>query len=214
MLINRLLIKKCKLVKLQEQKKALANPSNLLWLSEYIINISLRISIPGNVSKYSGECRKTFRGMSPNIPGNVAKHSGEYHQRFRGIPTTPIRPITLALLMNYYLRISLLGFITVTYKNFAIEIFKVKLGIAPDIMKNVFPIIENPYDLRNKTKFKSRNVSTVRYGIETAYFVAPRIWSSIPQSYKECSSVKEFKAKIKCWYPEYCPCKLCKNYIC
>ena len=33
----------------------------------------------------------------------------------------------------------------------AIEIFKVKLGIAPDIMKNVFPIIENPYDLRDET---------------------------------------------------------------
>ena len=31
-------------------------------------------------------------------------------------------------------------------------------------MKNVFPIIENPYDLRNETKFKSRNVNTVRYG--------------------------------------------------
>ena len=43
----------------------------------------------------------------------------------------------------------------------AIEIFKVKVGIAPDIMKNVFPIIENPYDLRNETKFKSRNVNTV-----------------------------------------------------
>ena len=36
----------------------------------------------------------------------------------------------------------------------AMEIFKVKLGI-------VFPIIENPYDLRNQTKFKSRNVNTV-----------------------------------------------------
>ena len=95
----------------------------------------------------------------------------------------------------------------------AIEIFKVKLGIAPDIMKNVFPIIENPYDLRNETKFKSRNVNTVRYGIGTASFVAPRIWSSIPRSYKECSSVNEFKAKIKFWYPENCPCKLCKNYI-
>ena len=92
----------------------------------------------------------------------------------------------------------------------AIEIFKVKLGIAPDIMKNVFPIIENPYDLRNETKFKSRNVNTVRYGIETASFVAPRIWSSIPRSYKECSSVNEFKAKIKCWHPENCPCKLVK----
>ena len=55
----------------------------------------------------------------------------------------------------------------------AIEIFKV--GIAPDMMKNVFPIIENTYDLRNETKFRSRNVNTVRYGIETAFFVAPRI---------------------------------------
>ena len=26
---------------------------------------------------YSGECRQTFRGMSPNIPGNVLKRSGE-----------------------------------------------------------------------------------------------------------------------------------------
>ena len=95
----------------------------------------------------------------------------------------------------------------------AIQIFKVKLGIAPDIMKNVSPIIENPYNLRNETKFKSRNVKTVRYGIETASFVAPRIWSSIPRNCKECSSVNEFKAKIKFWYPENCPCKLCKNYI-
>ena len=30
--------------------------------------------IPGkNVLKHSGECRQTFREMSPNIPGNVAK---------------------------------------------------------------------------------------------------------------------------------------------
>ena len=79
-------------------------------------------------------------------------------------------------------------------------------------MKNVFPIVENKDDLRNKTNFKSRNVYTVRYGIETASFVAPRIWSSILRSYKECSSVNEFKAKIKFWYPEDCPCKLFKNY--
>ena len=88
----------------------------------------------------------------------------------------------------------------------AMEIFKVKLGI-------VFPIIENPYDLRNQTKFKSRNVNTVWYGIETASFFAPRIWNSMRRSYKGCSSVKEFKAKIKFCYPENCPCKLCKNYI-
>ena len=115
--------------------------------------------------------------------------------------------------MNYCLKINLLWFITVNLQKLAIEIFKVKLAIAPEIKKNVFPIIKNPCDLRKEAKFKSRNANTVRYGIETASFVAPRIRSSIPRSYKECSSVNEFKAKIKCWYPENCPCKLCKNYI-
>ena len=43
----------------------------------------------------------------------------------------------------------------------AIEILKVKLGLAPETMKNIYPIIENPYDLRNENKFKSRNVRTV-----------------------------------------------------
>ena len=42
-------------------------------------------NIPGNVAKYSGECRQTFRGMSPNIPGNVGKHSGEYPQTIKKI---------------------------------------------------------------------------------------------------------------------------------
>ena len=42
-----------------------------------------------------------------------------------------------------------------------IEIFKVEVGIAPEIMKNGFAIIENPYDLRNETKFKSRNDHTL-----------------------------------------------------
>ena len=41
-----------------------------------------------------------------------------------------------------------------------IEIFKVKLGLAPEIMTSVFPIIKSPYDLKNKTKSKSRNVHT------------------------------------------------------
>ena len=73
--------------------------------------------------------------------------------------------------------------------------------------------MENPYDLRNETMFKSRNVHTVQYGIETASFVAPRIWSSIPRSYKECSSVNEFKAKFKFWYPEICTCNLLSHFV-
>ena len=84
------------------------------------------------------------------------------------------------------------------------------MGIAPETMKNV---IENPYNLRKETKVKSANIHTVRYDIETASFVALWSWSSILKYYKECSSVYEFKAKIKFWYSENYPCKLCQNYI-
>ena len=96
----------------------------------------------------------------------------------------------------------------------AIEIFKVKKGIAPAIMKNIFEFNYNPYSLRNDTAyFKLRNVRTVRYGIETASFVGPRIWNSIPLEIKESTSLQIFKSKIKSWTPKNCPCKLCKNYF-
>ena len=52
-----------------------------------------------------------------------------------------------------------------------IEIFKVKMKLAPEIMNEVFDFIECRYPLRNELRFKSRNIRTVRYGIETAAFV-------------------------------------------
>ena len=96
----------------------------------------------------------------------------------------------------------------------AIEIFEVKKGIASAIMNNIFEFNDNPYSLRNDTAyFKSRNVRTVRYGIETASFVGPRIWNSIPKEIKESASLQIFKSEIKSWTPKNCPCKLCKNYV-
>lgn len=49
----------------------------------------------------------------------------------------------------------------------AVEIFIAELVSVSENMKNVFQITENPYDSRNKNKFKLRNVHTVRYGIES-----------------------------------------------
>ena len=50
-------------------------------------------NILGNVSKHSGECRQTFRGMSPNIQGNVRKHSGECSQTIQGIFENNLRHV-------------------------------------------------------------------------------------------------------------------------
>ena len=63
----------------------------------------------------------------------------------------------------------------------ALEIFKVKINIAPQvmIMKDIFQILENRYSLRNETKFESRNFRMVRYGIETTSFVKPTILGKV-----------------------------------
>ena len=35
----------------------------------------------------------------------------------------------------------------------------------------------------------------------------------LPKRLKECSTLNEFKNKIKSWIPETCPCRLCKVYV-
>ena len=41
------------------------------------------------------------------------------------------------------------------------------MNLAPDIMKEVFEMVECPYHLRNELKLKSRKIHFVRYGIGT-----------------------------------------------
>ena len=53
----------------------------------------------------------------------------------------------------------------------------------------------------------------VRYGWESLSYLGPRLWNILPDEYKKTQSVKDFKAKIRTWVPENCPCRLCKIYI-
>ena len=46
-----------------------------------------------------------------------------------------------------------------------------KINVAPEVMKDIFRIVESPHALRNETKFKFRILQMVRYGIEKASFV-------------------------------------------
>ena len=64
-------------------------------------------------------------------------------------------------------------------KKLLIEKIKVKTKLAPEMMNEAFDFIECRYPLRNELRFKSRNICTVRYGIETAVFVGSRIWTNM-----------------------------------
>ena len=101
----------------------------------------------------------------------------------------------------------------------AIEMYKVKEGISPAFMNEVFRERVIPEDsrvsaLRSQTSFyNSDNPKSVTNGLETLRELGSKIWNNVPESIKRCTSLAEFNFFIKKWKPTDCPCRLCKTYV-
>ena len=90
--------------------------------------------------------------------------------------------------------------------------FKVKNGLSPQPIQELFSAQPNTYK-RNNRIWEVPSVRTVSYGIETIRYRGPKTWDLLPKDIKESNSFAEFKAKIKNWKPTGCTCRLCKTYI-
>ena len=93
------------------------------------------------------------------------------------------------------------------------EMFKVKIGCAPNTMKEIFEIENRNYNFRHDFLIKRCNIRSVYYVTDTASFIGPKIWDTLPNNCKDATSLKSFKVNLKRWIPENCPCILCKTYI-
>ena len=94
-----------------------------------------------------------------------------------------------------------------------IEMYKVKCGLAPQIMSEVFTLRNKVYDLRNNTGFSRDRANTVHYGCNSLSFLGSKIWDKLPSYYKNAESLNVFKNRIKMWKTTDCPCRLCKTYV-
>ena len=107
--------------------------------------------------------------------------------------------------------------VTVHQKNLKVlvtEIYKIKNGIAPDIMKDIFELQNPSYNLRSScNQFRRENIKTVHYGLQSVRYLGPKIWELVPNNIKYSNSLSKFKKLIKSWKPEACPCRLCKTCI-
>ena len=107
--------------------------------------------------------------------------------------------------------------VTIHQKNLqylAIEIFKVKNDLSPDIMKEVFNLVIPSYNLRStECTFSRNNVRTTHYGLQSLKYLSPKIWELVPDTIKNCSTLQSFKKHIKSWNTNRCPCRLCKTYV-
>ena len=125
--------------------------------------------------------------------------------------------------MNYLRRLHIFHwftdkdkYLTIHHRNLrksATKIFKVTVGIAPEIIKHIFQIEDKPYKLRHKFLVKRNNARSANYGTNTASFVGSRIWDITPGACQNTNSLFIFKENIKKWIPEDCPCRICKIYV-
>ena len=108
------------------------------------------------------------------------------------------------------------GSVSIHHRNLqclALEIYKALNNLSPPFMSELFQIKEMKFNLRKENTLMSNNVKTENYGKQSISYLAPIIWSQVPNEIKNCKSLTSFKKQIKQWVPEKCPCTLCKTYV-
>ena len=86
--------------------------------------------------------------------------------------------------------------------------------MSPAIMNGIFiEKADDGHKLRSNIDFCVPRVNSVFKGDDLLTHLGPLIWSIVPDHLKELSSLNSFKAEIKNWNPNNCPCRLCKDYI-
>ena len=95
----------------------------------------------------------------------------------------------------------------------ATEVYKIKNSIASNIVQQILPMRDQPYQLRSKTCFKPFNPSTTIYGMNSIRYLGPEIWKLLPEKLKSVPSLSSFKTNIKDITFDNCPCRLCKQYV-
>ena len=78
------------------------------------------------------------------------------------------------------------------------EIFKVKCNFPPEIMKQVFDLLESYYDCRTETSpFRRENIKTTHHGIQSCQIPTGMVWAILFKKIKNWESLQEFKRLYK-----------------
>ena len=81
-------------------------------------------------------------------------------------------------------------------QDIAILMFKVKYGMVPDSVQDIFNIKTSNYCLRNRNFYLPR-FESVNYGKHSLRYLGPYIWAKLDKMDKEKPSLQSFKACIR-----------------
>ena len=89
-------------------------------------------------------------------------------------------------------------------------------GLSSIIVNKIFnfgTFESKRYFLRSGKHLASRNMHTAHFVTDTISSLEPKVWKLIPDKIKHASTSSAFKAKIKFWIINNCPCRLCKIFV-
>ena len=73
------------------------------------------------------------------------------------------------------------------------EIYKVKMGLSPRIMSDIFSLSENnSYNLRSGVTVNRQNVRTSKFCSETISTIGAILWNDLPAELKKIRELKKF----------------------
>ena len=75
--------------------------------------------------------------------------------------------------------------------------YEILNGLSPDIMHSILETKSDHYNTPNMPAFSSRNIKTVRYGLQTISYMAPKIWDLVRKELKQVTTMNEFRPKSK-----------------
>ena len=93
----------------------------------------------------------------------------------------------------------------------AVEMFKVKNDLAPQLMQCLFEINRNAKP--GQQTFIIPKVKSVYMGKLSLRYFGPVVWETmLPKEFKEIETLHKFKEEIKKWVPN-CKCRLCETWV-
>ena len=95
----------------------------------------------------------------------------------------------------------------------ATEMFKISKNFSVPPISELFHQKVNHYNLRNPYEFSVPKINSVFHGQGSISYLGPLIRQLVPSEFKDLNTVSAFKAAIRKWKPNNCPCRLCKTYI-
>ena len=105
------------------------------------------------------------------------------------------------------------GSVSIHHRNIqlvAIQMFKVKNGLCPKIMKDLFQLNTDP---NCNSTFLIPKVHSEYMGKLSLRYFGPVVWETmLPDEYKSITILEKFQEKVKNWTP-VCKCRLCKTYV-